>query len=445
MNLPKKLASQSALIFLARIFGAGLMFVGQAAIARAWGQAVLGEYLVVIATANLFAAFMPLGFQTIGTYFAAEYRAKGQGHMLRRFAGVSYALLVIMAVVMVSVALPIFHRVGPSGAIVCAHYMPMALIAGSTALMFVNASLLVGLKRPFAGFLIDALVRPALLIAVFLVVLGLADGGIGALIRDFSFGFAAISLVHFALTLWILRRVPNRDEQAVPFGSEFARWWRFALPWVLVALATDFFFDLDLVALSALMTPDDLAIFGVCARIFSLAAFGVASVYAVSLPEVFEAEALKDRSGFLKRIGDANVVASGLSLLLFAGAGLIGPFALLLFGTGFLAGSAPLAVLCLSLFVRSAFGPTSLVLSIYDRPYASLPAVGAGLLSLIGANLLLVPSFGLMGASLAALFAITIWSGSLWLTTRHLIGIDVSIMPRLLARSGRRVGMASAE
>ena len=84
-----------------------------------------------------------------------------------------------------------------------------------------------------------------------------------------------------------------------------------------------------------------------------------------------------------------------------------GPLVLMLFGPEFAAGAVPLAVLCLALVVRSALGPAALVLSIHDHPYASLPAIGLGLGTLVVANLLLVPRFGLMGAAVAALVAIT--------------------------------------
>ena len=74
------------------------------------------------------------------------------------------------------------------------------------------------------------------------------------------------------------------------------------------------------------------------------------------------------------------------------------------------------AVLCLALCVRSLFGPAALVLSIHDRPYATLPAIGLGLGILVGANLLLAPAHGLMGAAVAALAAQTFWSAAMWLT-----------------------------
>ena len=79
-------------------------------------------------------------------------------------------------------------------------------------------------------------------------------------------------------------------------------------------------------------------------------------------------------------------------------------------------------------------GPAALVLSIHDHPYASLPAIGLGLGTLFVANMWLVPSFGLMGAAIAALFAITLWSLALWFTAMKLAGVDVSIRARLRRR-----------
>ena len=85
MDLRRRLLSQSTVIFAGRLFGAGLVFLAQAAIARYWGAEILGEYLLIIATVNIIGVVMPLGFETIGTYFAAEYRAKGEGRLLRGF------------------------------------------------------------------------------------------------------------------------------------------------------------------------------------------------------------------------------------------------------------------------------------------------------------------------------------------------------------------------
>jgi O-antigen/teichoic acid export membrane protein len=225
--------------------------------------------------------------------------------------------------------------------------------------------------------------------------------------------------------------VPDTVERR---AAETPRWWRYAAPWVLITLATDFFFDIDLLLLATLLEPEELAIFGVCSRIFALTAFGVSAVYAVILPDMFENHARADRPAFERKVGEANLAASVVSLGLFVVVLVGAPFALMLFGPEFQAGALPLAILCLALVVRSAFGPASVVLSIHDRPWASLPAVGLGVVTLVIGNMLLVPSLHLMGAALAALIAISLWSLALWLTALRTAGMDVSIRQWFRAR-----------
>jgi len=47
------------------------------------------------------------------------------------------------------------------------------------------------------------------------------------------------------------------------------------------------------------------------------------------------------------------------------------------------------------------------------------------------ANLTLVPPLGLLGASIAALIAMTVWSAAMWFTALKISGVDVSIRARL--------------
>jgi O-antigen/teichoic acid export membrane protein len=323
--------------------------------------------------------------------------------------------------------------------VLAAHWLPACLMAIATAVVYCNSALLVGLKRPFAGFFADTIFRPLLIVACFtLAELAMgAEARLGELIWFLALGFAAIAAVQY---WWVRRAALSVPREAEPRPVESRRWWRFALPWVVIALATDFFFDIDLLLLSNLLDRETLAVFGVMTRVFSLVAFGVSAVYAVTMPDIFESNAAADRTGFHRQVGEANLVAACLSIALFAAVLIGGPLLLTVFGPAFAQGTIPLAVLCLALCVRALFGPAAIVLSIHDRPYATLPAIGLGMGVLIGANILLVPAHGLMGAAVAALAAQTFWSAAMWLTARRIAGIDVSILPKLKELlAGRRV------
>lgn len=438
MSMHRRLASQSSIIFGARLAGAGLVFLVQALIARIWGAELLGEYLLIVATVNLIAVVMPLGFHTVGTYFAAEYRARGERRQFVTFIVRAYGHVVGALALLLLLGHPLLDLLGQGGSVLADHFIPVALLAFATAMVYVNGALLVGLKRPFAGFFADTMFRPIVVIAAFLATMSFAvpAEGFSAMLWAVAAGYVVIALVHFAFVVTSLDRIP---DTAAPRASEGARWWRFALPWVLISLATDFFFDIDLLLLSHTLSREELAIFGICTRIFSLTSFAVAAVYAVTLPDMFESEANADREAFKRKVGDANFVASIISVVLFGGIAVAGPFALMLFGPSFSAGAAPLAVLSLALVVRSVMGPASLVLSIHDRPYASLPSVALGVATLVACNWLLVPRFGLMGAALSAIIAITIWSVGLWWVALRTAKLDVSILQWFRARRAAAV------
>lgn len=440
MSLKRRLASQSTVIFAARLGGAGMIFLVQAAIARMWGAELLGEYLITIAVVNLIAVGLPLGFHTVGTYFAAEYRARNDGAHLRRFIFRSYLHVFGLGLLVTVIGLPIAQQFG-AGTMLALHWIPVALLSIASAIVYVNGAALVGLKHPIAGFLADTIFRPLSVIAAFVIALsaGSPEQGFTQMLWMIGFAYVAIAVVHCGVVLKCITEVPVSLPTR---GEEPRRWWRFAMPWVIISLATDFFFDIDLLLLAGHLSREDLAIFGVCTRVFSLVSFGVAAVYAVTMPDIFESEALKDRDGFNRKVGDANLVAAGLALTLFVLMAGVAPLALQLFGPAFIAGAAPLAILCLALVVRAVFGPASMVLSIHNRPYASLPAVGLGIGTLFVANLLLVPPFGLVGASLAALLSTLVWSVVLRMVALRIAGVDVSILPRLRQLALERQGAA---
>ena len=69
-------------------------------------------------------------------------------------------------------------------------------------MVLVSGAMLVGLKRPFAGFFAETLARPLLALAGFVVALNFGAGAqINTLLWVFSVGYAIFALVQFALLL----------------------------------------------------------------------------------------------------------------------------------------------------------------------------------------------------------------------------------------------------
>jgi O-antigen/teichoic acid export membrane protein len=432
-----RLASRSAIIFGFRIFGAALILLTQALMAKLWGAELLGHYLLIISAVNLLATVMPLGFQVVAGYFAAEYLAYEARPALRAFTLRAYGHIAAVALILGALGCIWSGFTTETNDVVRELWVPSLLCATAVAIVFVNGGVLVGLRRPVAGFAIDTFVRPALILVGF----GLAlkfSGDISPLrpmLWIFAITYLSVALWQVTTILKLIETVPVKS----PSHSEGpARWWRLAFPWMIITLATDFFFEIDLLLLAPVLSADELAVFGVCTRVFSLCAFGVAAVYATTMPDILEAGARKNEREFRRKIGDANLIATILASAMAVAALATGPVFAFVFGAPFAAAAIPLSLLCGGLAVRSIMGPGALILSFRDRPYACLPAVGLGLCSLVAANMVLVPAFGLHGAALAALVAMSIWSASIWATTRRDTQLDVSILPRIREILARR-------
>jgi O-antigen/teichoic acid export membrane protein len=419
---------RSGLMFCVRLGGAGIIFLVQAAIARAWGSEVLADYMVLIAVVNIAGMIMPLGFQTIGSYFAVEYRAAGRKADLLKFVRRAYAQIGISAVLMAVAAWAVQQWTSWLSGNMAGLVIPGFVFAVSLASVVVNSALLVGLRHQVAGLMADGIARPLVVLAGF-VAATMTTGTVPlvAMLWVIAAGYALAALVCLAMTFGAISRL---DATLPQRPGESARWHRFAAPWVIIAISTEFFFDIDLLLLSMLLDKHDLAVFGITTRIFALLAFAITIVYALLLPDMMEADASRDRSAFVKRMNDANLAAFCMSLALMLAALIAGPFALSVAGPDFAHGRWLLVILSAILALRAFFGPAELVLSLHDRPWATVPAIAAGLLTLVAGNVLLVPAWGITGAGVAALAATLVWSLVKWHKVLVTTGLDVSLMAR---------------
>jgi O-antigen/teichoic acid export membrane protein len=423
----------AASLFAARIAGALLTTVTQIAISRLCGAAVLGDYFLLIAALNILTMVMPLGFQSVGNYFAAEYAAGGEPGRIHAFAAKAYRHIAFVAVPMTALAISLAVFGAVRWPAVASLALPAVIMASAMAVAFVNSSLLIGLKRPVAGLLADAVLRPMAMIAGFLIAPWIA----GNMLAGLMWVAAACYIGVVAVQTAMLKRQLRQLGGAGSTQPETARWWRYALPSATMALIVDFFFDIDMLLLGPLIPREELAVFGAAVRVFALLAFAVSAVQTVLMPDIVSAGANGDRTALRDRIGRANAISLAVASALTAIAIFSGPGFALLFGPSFAAAATPFTVLCLGLIVRCAAGPLTLILSIHERPAAGLPAGCLALAILAASNLVMVPAFGANGAALAALCATVLGTAALWLTAWRHTHVDVSILPSVRQMLGR--------
>ena len=432
MSTSRKLFTTSAAAFAFRLIGAGIMLGVQVLIARKLGGEQLGLYAVLLSVCNVITVVLPLGFQTIAGYYAANYASSARGHPLRQFMLQAYGQTLLAAVVAFFFGAQLIALFGFDAAVITDHWPILVAVGLGLALMQLSASILISFKKALVGLVGDAVLRPWLTAAALLMALQSASQleAIPYLFKLLAIAFGSLALLYFLFTVLAARQIPASPE---PMGEERRNWWFYAAPWALMALGTDFFFDIDLLLLTPFLSLADLAVFGIAARLVSLAAFGVNAIYAVSLPDLFSAQSREGDAAFMQHIQRTNRIAVLMACLMLAGAVVVAPFMLAVLGKEFALASTPFAILCLTPLIRAVFGPTALLLSMHEKPYAPLPPMMLGFTTLLLANLVLVPLWHINGAAISAVLATLVWSFSLWVVAKRETGLSVAIFSNRFA------------
>jgi O-antigen/teichoic acid export membrane protein len=195
--------------------------------------------------------------------------------------------------------------------------------------------------------------------------------------------------------------------------------------------------QIDVVIAGALLGPEAAASYATASRISKFVPFGLMAVNIALAP--MAARLLHEgRSDELQRLilrAAAAIFVTTVPLAI--GAIAFGRPLLALFGPEFVAGYGALVLLTLGRAVNALCGPTAILLTMSgNQRDAMLIAVGSAVLD--GSLLLvLVPSFGLLGAAGATATTTVAWNLALLFTVRRRTGIHPTLFALLRAGRGR--------
>lgn len=196
----------------------------------------------------------------------------------------------------------------------------------------------------------------------------------------------------------LIRATPRGE--ATDAGGVAGEFWRFTAPRSLASVAQMMQQRLDIVLVGALRGPVDAALYTAATRFLSV---GQTAAQAIALPvqsALGELLAVGDRAGANRvyRTGTAWVVVVTwpLYLAMLSASQVV----LRLFGEGYEAGYPVTVVLSLSMLVATACGMVDMVLTMAGRTSWNLWNRVLAIVVQVGLDLLLIPRYGILGASI---------------------------------------------
>jgi O-antigen/teichoic acid export membrane protein len=426
----RKLVRVSAVLVAARVAGAALTFLTQVVLARWLGAAQLGIFVLAMSLGGVLAICCGLGFSAITPRFVSQYRTDNQPELLLGFIRTSRRSLAVTSLVFVGGtigALLLFPGlVRPELA------LPLtigAAIAPALGVLRLTGSLANVSRRHYLAFLPDVLLRSILLLATVLLLTLLAPTATASLVLLVNFGIVVTVAALQMKLLWREEIVPSGTR---PRETDQRLWWRTGLSLVVVILLSSLLVETDVLLLGSLLSPEDIAVFNVCFRLSAFIGFGIYSIHQIMAPDLSDAFARRDRPSAERVISRANLVGVSAGLVALAALAIFGKQVLALVGPEFAHGERSLLFLAAAQVTVAAFGPAAQLLTVGNQQDRCVLALGCGLVALACLNVILVPRYGVEGASFAVLLATVFWSTWLWLAARQHVGFDASILAPVL-------------
>ncbi len=423
-------AQRGALVaFLVRVTSAGILYLSQVVLARWMGSFEYGIYVFVWTWVLVLGGISNLGLPTLMIRLVPEYRERGEHARLRGLLRLGRIVPVAMATVVAGLGL---LGLGLWGESLSNHYVLPAIIALACVPMIALTDVQDGIGRG-RGWLVEALLPPYVLRPLLVLSAMVAAHELGWPMSAVTAAAAAVAGTWAAAIIQtgLVGRRLRAEVEAGPSNGDIRGWLATSLPLLAITFSEILLQTTDVLVVSQIMGPGDVAIYFAAAKTMSLVMFIHYAVGSAMANRFAALNARGDREGLVAAIRQAVNWTFWPSL---AGATfilLVGKPLLWLFGPQFADGYPVMLVLVLGFLGRAAAGPSELLLNMLGQQRATAcVAVCVALLNIV-LNVLLVPRLGLQGAAMATATSLAVGAALNVAVARMRLGLGIAIWNHL--------------
>lgn len=418
-------ASSSAL----RAASLGATIVTSIVLARMLGPSGLGHYSYALAVIAVIGLPIHVGLPTLIIRETARGEADedwGKVRGLWQWAGRRVGVISVVIMACAAFAFTFF-----GDRLVDADALPTILIGLLLVPLFAIANLrgaaARGLHRPVLGILPDAVIRPLILLALLLAYsswhrrIG-SEAAIGLHVIAASVAMLAGMVVLYRITPAVLRT-------ALPDQSPKPAWRRSLMPLALLAGTQVLMQNANTLILGAWETPEHVGFFKIAVSASNLAAIGLTAVDLIIAPIFVRLHSQGKMDALQREASKAAALSFAMALpvaVVFYLAG--GPILAVLYGADFVPAYAPMMILLTGQVVNAFCGSCGHLLNMAGHERISLALMILAMIANISLNLLLIPSFGLMGAATATAISLALLNVGIVIAIRRKVGIAPTLL-----------------
>jgi O-antigen/teichoic acid export membrane protein len=429
-----RLLKTGATLFLIKAGGITLALGLAIVLARGLGAQEYGIYSYALSIATLLAVPVQLGLPTLVVRDTARLKQAGEiRQMYRLWSWSTLAVLIVSALLAIPIWLLSPHIFNQNLTV-----LPLLIVLALVPMMSfsaLRAAALRGLGHVVQGQLPEMLLRPALILALILIVQAFGpilefgkDGWRMQAQHALLMNLVATALA-FVAGLILLRRIAPTSN----FGSEarslHREWIRAGMVLGIASSAMMVNRNLDMVMLGSLRPAEEVGVYKIAVTLATLSSIALNLLNLVVQPRIAQMFAASDINGIrrlvtmVSRVGFATgcVVA-----MIFYGFG--ERLIVAAFGGDYSEAQTTLKILVLGQLANTFFGPVIMVLNMTGHERIVMWSVIACALGNIALNALLIPIYGATGAAIATATTLFAWNLILHSQSVRKLGIDPSIL-----------------
>lgn len=407
-----------------KISSVGLVFLSTVLLARSLGPADYGIYAYVYALISLLSVPSQFGLPTLVVRETARGMAEKDYSLVQgiwRWSGWMAGLISLALVILTGISLFFFKesltdiRLGT--------FLWGLLLVPLIALGNLRGAALRGLHQVVIGQLPEFIIRPGLFVFLLAGSIWLGAERLSAPLAMVF--YATASALAFGAGIWLLwQRTPSEISQAIPHYQS-RNWFMSALPLAFIGGMQLVNQQASILLQGFYLSDAEIGIFRVATQVSNLASFGLIAINMVVAPR-FAALYVQSNIGKLQHlVTRSSQVILTINLAITAGFIMLGkPFLRLLFSEIYVTAYLPLLILLGGQLVNSGVGSVGVLLNMANLERESAKALALSALLNILLNVLLLPSWGIIGSSIATALSLIVWNIILWWIVRKKLSIN---------------------
>ena len=390
-----------------------LAFFVAVVLARTLGPEGYGVYSFALAILMLTAIPAQVGVPQLIIRETAKAQADSKYGLMRglwRWGNAAVALFSLVALLVVGGIL-LFTDVGDDGARVATLSEGIALIP-LIALANVRGACLQGLRKVVQGQLPESIIRPALMLAL-VGIWAFFGASEEAMTAQQAMGlYVTAAVIAFGIGVRLLRRSRPVELSGQPEPLyESVAWRKAVIPLALISGLQLINSYADLVILGIFRSDEEVGIYRAVFQVAILVIFGLEALNQVVQPHFARLyrQGEHDRLQRLVTTSARSILALALPpvvLFVFFGGDLLA----WAFGDAFRAGALALTLLAVGQLVNAGMGSVALLLNMTGHERDTVVGVAAAAALNILLNMVLIPPYGMEGAAVASVLALSLWN-----------------------------------